>query len=285
MDSVLGQDYPGLEYVLVDGRSTDGSAELIEDRAGELAWWISEPDDGPWEAVNKGFSHTSGEVMGWLGSDDLLMPWSLSIVGEIFATFPQIDWLTTMFPTRCDELGRPVESDYLSAYSADAFFRGENLPFAGWQAAGFIQQEATYWRRSLWERVGGRLDESLKLAADFELWARFHRSGAKLYGVPIPLACFRVHGNQLSRNSRGYTEEAQLVLRRYGGKPETIPGVPFMRRALVRVLPRSFQRLAGKVAAGLLSSPTAMDCASYATAPSGASRVADRECRCAPATR
>jgi glycosyltransferase involved in cell wall biosynthesis len=256
MDSVLGQGYPRLEYVLVDGGSTDGSAELIEERAGELAWWVSEPDAGPWEAINKGFAHTSGEVMGWLGSDDLLLPWSLSVVGEVFATYPQIDWLTSMFPTRCDEAGRPVETDYLSAYSASAFFRGENLPFAGWRAAGFIQQEATFWRRSLWERVGGRLDESLKLAADFELWARFHRSGARLYGVPTPLASFRMHGNQLSRDSRGYTEEAKLVLRRYGGKPAIVSGVPLARRALVRILPRSFQRLAVTVVAGLVSGPT-----------------------------
>ena len=255
MDSVLGQGYPSLEYIVVDGKSTDGTAELVERRADDLAWWVSEPDDGAWAAINKGFAHATGDVMGWLGSDDLLMPWSLGIVGDVFATFPQIDWLTTMFPTRCDELGRPVESEYLGVYSADAFFRGENLPFAGWQAAGFIQQEATFWRRSLWERNGGRLDETLELAADFELWARFHRSGAKLYGVPIPLACFRVHGNQLSRDSRGYTEEAELVLRRYGGKPTTAPGVPFVRRALVRFLPRRVQRLAVRTVMGLLSSP------------------------------
>jgi hypothetical protein len=96
----------------------------------------------------------------------------------------------------------------------------------------------------------------MKLAADFELWARFHRSGARLYCVPVPLACFRIHGDQLSRDSRGYTEEAQVVLRRYGGKPATVSGVPFVRRALVRILPRSFQHLAVRVVAGLLSGPT-----------------------------
>ena len=80
--------------------------------------------------------------MGWLGSDDLLMPWSLSVIGEIFATFPRVEWLTTLFPTRCDEQGRAVESYYLEAYSADAFFRGENLPAAGWRAAGRARRPA-----------------------------------------------------------------------------------------------------------------------------------------------
>jgi glycosyltransferase involved in cell wall biosynthesis len=254
MDSVLGQGYPRLEYIVVDGGSTDGSVGLIEQRADDLAWWVSEPDDGAWEAINKGFAHATGEVMGWIGSDDLLMPWSLSIVGEIFATFPQIEWLTSQIPMMCDEDGRPVESYRLDAYSADEFFRGANLPFAGWKAAGFIQQEATYWRRSLWERVGARLDESLQLAADFDLWARFHRSDAKLFGVRVPLACFRLHADQLSQDSRGYTEEARRVLLSYGGDPETVPGVPLLRRALVRVVPRRFQRLGASALAGILGS-------------------------------
>jgi glycosyltransferase involved in cell wall biosynthesis len=254
MESVLGQGYPELEYIVVDGKSTDGSAELIEKRAADLAWWVSESDNGAWEAINKGFTHGSGEVMGWLGSDDLLMPWSLSIVGEIFATFPEIEWLTTQIPMMCDEDGRPVESFRLDAYSADEFFRGSNLPFAGWKAAGFIQQESTYWRRSLWERAGGRLDDSLKLAADFDLWARFHRAGAKLYGVRVPLACFRLHSNQLSQDAQGYTEEARRVLLGYGGNPETVPGVPALRRALVRFVPVRVQRAGAKTLAGILGS-------------------------------
>ena len=237
MQSVLGQDYPKLEYIVVDGGSTDGSAEVIIARGGELAWWVSEPDAGAWEAINKGFAHASGEVMGWLGSDDLLMPWSLSIIGEVFATFSQIEWLTTLFPTECDERGRPVQSYYLDAYSEEAFFRGDNLPFAGWPAAGFIEQEATFWRRSLWDRAGSRLDESLRLAADFELWARFHRAGAKLYAVAIPLAAFRRHGNQKSETEfAAYIDEAREVLLRYGGRPPSTvpPRVGRLRRFLPR---------------------------------------------------
>jgi hypothetical protein len=190
--------------------------------------------------------------MGWLGSDDLLLPWSLSVVGEVFATFPEVEWLTTLFPTRCDEQGRAVESYFLDTYSADAFFRGENLPSAGWRAAGFIQQEATFWRRSLWERAGGGLDASLPQAADFELWARFHRSGARLYGLGVPLACFRAHADQKSYDFEEYVALAHDVLLRYGGKPQTVPGVPRLRRVLMRVLPQYVQRTGANALAGLL---------------------------------
>jgi GT2 family glycosyltransferase len=253
MDSVLEQQYPKLEYVVVDGRSTDGSAELIERRGDKLAWWTSEPDGGAWEAINKGFARTSGDVMGWLGSDDLLMPWSLSVIGEVFATFPEIEWLTSMFPTAADVRGRPVNSYYLEALSREDFFAGATLPFAGWPAAGFVQQEATYWRRSLWERAGGQLKESLRLAADFELWARFHQSGATLYGVPVPLAAFRQHGNQKSGiDFQGYVAEARSILIQHGGQP---PTVPLPRRMLRRVLPRRVRERVGSALDGLLSVP------------------------------
>lgn len=238
MESVLGQGYPKLEYVVVDGGSKDGSAEIIGERASELAWSVSEPDGGAWEAINKGFAHTSGEVMGWLGSDDLLMPWALSVIGELFAMFPQIEWLTTTYPLVCDENGRAVACGYRGAYSREGFFRGDNLPEAGWPAADFVMQESTYWRRSLWERAGGRVDESLRLAVDFELWARFHRADATLYGVATPLAGFRMHGDQKSQTERAaYIEEARDVFFRYGGKPQR-PLVARIRLALAHAMPR-----------------------------------------------
>ena len=136
---------------------------------------------------------------------------------------------------------------YLDAYSEEGFFRGENLPFAGWPAAGFIEQEATYWRRSLWERSGGRLDETLKLAADFELWARFHQSGARLYSVPIPLAGFRNHGNQKSHveflptSKRHELSCVATVASRRAAK------VFLLRRVLLRVLPQRLLRKAAKL--------------------------------------
>src|SRR5215469_5586779 len=74
--SVLDQNYPNLEYVVVDGGSTDGSVDIIKKYAHRLAWWVSEPDDGQYAAINKGFKHSSGEIMAWINSDDKYLPWT-----------------------------------------------------------------------------------------------------------------------------------------------------------------------------------------------------------------
>jgi glycosyltransferase involved in cell wall biosynthesis len=234
LDSVLGQGYPGLEYVVADGGSTDGSVEVIAERADMLTAWMSEPDEGPWHAINKGFARTTGEVMGWLGSDDLLTPWALAVVGEIFGAFAEVEWLTTLYPIVWDDAGRAVRCFYQDAYSHEAFLRGENLPGAGWPATGWIQQESTFWRRTLWDRAGGRLDESLRLAADFDLWARFHETGAELVGVATPLGGFRMHGNQKSAGDLpGYIDEAKDIFRRVGGTPGSRLG-DLVRRTVPR---------------------------------------------------
>src|SRR4030095_2363143 len=156
------------------------------------------PDDGLFDGLNKGFQHTTGEVMGWLNSDDQLMPWSLSIVGELMATFSQIEWLTTLYQLVLDRHGRVVRCMERKGYSRAAFLLGENLQETGVRSPqGWIQQESTFWRRPLWLKAVGRLSSDYPLALDFELWARFFHH-AKLYGVVTPLGAFRQHGNQRS---------------------------------------------------------------------------------------
>ena len=105
--------------------------------------------------------------------------------------------------------------DFTGAFNARAFYRGSNLPIAGTHGRRWIQQESTFWRRSLWERAGGRLDVTFPHAADFELWARFFQH-AELYGVNALLGGFRAHGDQKSLRFREpYVEEAKTVLRAY----------------------------------------------------------------------
>jgi hypothetical protein len=223
MDSVLGQRYPNLEYVVVDGGSTDDSPAVIEARANELAWWVSEKDGGQYDAINKGFARTSGDVMAWLNSDDKYTPWALWTVGEVFRQLPEVQWVTTLLPLHWDEHGLPTKCKPVHGYTKEGFFRGQHLQRPGEWDKAFIQQESTFWRRSLWEKAGGRIDASLQLAGDFELWAKFYQH-ADLYGIPLPLGGFRMHGEQKTAlRMDAYFKEAEAVLSRHDGRVEPVP--------------------------------------------------------------
>ncbi len=216
--SVCSQAYPALQYVVMDGGSTDGSDAIINRHRGQLHHCEIGPDGGQYDAINKGFSKTDAEVMGWLNSDDMHMPWTLSVVGEIFAFFPEVRWLTTRFPIRWDAAGRAVNCTDVRGYSREGILCGETLPgsvgFTTWP----IQQESTFWRRNLWEEAGGALDVSLDAAADFDLWMRFAKV-AEPYAVSVPLGGFRRHGNQkTSKALEHYQLQAMSSFRRHGKK-------------------------------------------------------------------
>lgn len=214
LESVLGSRYPHVELVVVDGGSSDDSPNIVRRYAPRLAWWVSEKDAGQYDAINKGFAHTTGEVMAWLNADDKYMPWALEVVGEIFASHPQVEWLTTFCPMTFDQAGRATRC-VPRRFSREEFRRGGNLPGSGWLGAQFLQQESTFWRRSLWERAGGRVDASLRMAGDFDLWARFAQH-AELYGVETPLGGFRYHGEQkTSKAYDAYLEEARTAFVRH----------------------------------------------------------------------
>jgi len=190
LSSVLDQGYPNLEYIVVDGGSTDGSVELLRRYADRLSYWVSEPDRGHAHALNKGFSRSTGEVMGWINSDDLLLPGSLFLVGTLFAQFPEMEWLTS--PGTITEPGGRIVATF---------------PMTPWTRARFlatrdhwIQQESTFWRRSLWRLAGARLAEDL-LACDHELWARFFRH-AQLFQTPALIGAFRFRPEQRSARQR-----------------------------------------------------------------------------------
>lgn len=218
IESVLSQRDPNVEYIVVDGGSTDGSAEIIRRHEARLTHWVSEPDGGQYDAINKGFAKTTGEVMAWLNSDDKYTSKAFSIVREIFTRFPQVEWLTTLQSLTWNCQGQSTSTNFGGGFNRDSFFKGGNLPTKGSFGRRYIQQESTFWRRSLWERAGGRLDTSFRLAADFELWTRFFQH-AELYGVMTPLGGFRAHGNQKSvLQADEYLQEAEGVLRKYGGR-------------------------------------------------------------------
>lgn len=217
--SVLLQQGCDFEYIVIDGGSTDHTKDLLAQHEGALAYWVSESDEGQYHAVNKGFAESKGDIMAWIGSDDVYLPWTFNVVKEIFDSHPEVRWITTLYPLTMDVKGRVVACQSTRGYSERGFFRGENLPGAEWPAlGGWIQQESTFWRRSLWEEAGGYLDEKLNLAADFELWARFFRL-APLHGVATPLAAFRSHGDQRSSTDFGpYIGQAKAVLEAQAGQ-------------------------------------------------------------------
>jgi glycosyltransferase involved in cell wall biosynthesis len=216
MTSVLGQGCDRLEYVVCDGGSTDGSRTIIERYASRLHWWRSARDDGHYAAINEGFAHTTGEIMGWLNSDDRYIPGALRAVGEIFARFPTVEWITSSLPVSLNVRSAAVGSWPMGAFSKRSFLRGTNLPRQGCYATGFVQQESTFWRRGLWERTGG-LDTQLAHAADFDLWARFYEH-TDLVGVDALLGAFRTYPEQRSSVAHtAYLDEAEEALRRHGG--------------------------------------------------------------------
>jgi len=246
MQSVLEQNYPGLQYVVVDGGSNDHTRDVIHKHENRLHDWISEPDKGQYDAVNKGFARTDADVMAYLNGDDLYTPSCLSVVGEVFAQFPEVQWITTLYPIVWDRDGRAVRCSKHDGFSKQGFYHGENLPGCAWPAHGFIQQESTFWRRSLWEHVGGKIDASLQYAGDFDLWARFYKY-APLHGVEAPLGGFRVHGDQKTEVAMaGYLEEAKASLHKHGGKPWSTMQA-WWQRDMVRRLPGPMRRAAWKL--------------------------------------
>lgn len=181
MLSVLDQGYAGLEYVVIDGSSTDGSVGVIERHAHRLSHWVSEPDGGHAEAINKGFERTSGEIMAWINSSDVYLPWTLRTVAAVFEDVPEAQWVVGV--ASCWSNSRAVTN-------VRPVFRNRYDFLASHRCV--IPQESVFWRRSLWDACGSHLSTELELACDHELWMRFSEK-AQLFHVDSVLAGLRPH--------------------------------------------------------------------------------------------
>ena len=180
IQSVLNQDYANLEYIIVDGGSTDGSINIIRKYEDKLAAWINEPDQGQSETINKGFGLARGEILAWLNSDDLYYPWAVTEAVDMLLSAPPIGMVygdTDLI----DENGQIRGKFNAQQTSYQRLMRG----------GVFIPQPAAFWRAELWNQVGP-LDPSFYFAMDYDLWVRFSKV-AEIRYIPSLWASFRIH--------------------------------------------------------------------------------------------
>jgi glycosyltransferase involved in cell wall biosynthesis len=208
MDSVLGQrgvleGRVKLDYIVVDGASTDGTADLARSRGAEV---ICEPDRGLYDALAKGLGRVTGDVVAYLNAGDVYHPTAFDVVSEIFES-PEVQWLTgfrvgineqsQVTDVRCQ---RPFRSEFFE----NGAYSGDPLPT--------IHQESTFWRSSLHSVVDLKRLAEFRLAGDFYLWHCFSRI-AKPASVDAFLGAHRIHRGQLSEDKLSYLAEVRTICR------------------------------------------------------------------------
>jgi len=207
--SILNQNYPKLEYIVQDGGSTDNTLEVLETYQQQLTSFESEKDQGQAEAINKGFLRSSGEIMAWINSDDLLTPGTLHFVGSFFAQNPDVDVIyghRIVIDAADREIGRWVLPQHKRS---------------GIIWADYVPQETLFWRRSILDDTSP-LDESFSFALDWDFILRLDEQGARFKRLPYFLGCFRVHDHQktsLLIDQTGLNEMNALRRRTHGYEP------------------------------------------------------------------
>ena len=206
IQSVLGQDYPALEYLVLDGASTDGSQEIIDRYADKLAYYQTKPDKGQTDAINKGFAQATGEIFAWLNSDDIYLPGAVARAVSYLKDHPDVG-LVYGGADFIDEEGHIIGRFPARQTDYHRLRRGYV----------HIPQQAAFFRSSLWRRVGP-LDPTFFFAMDYDLWVRIARITPIVY-VPEVWACFRLHrdAKTIAADERCWPEMLRIHRRDGGG--------------------------------------------------------------------
>lgn len=209
MDSVLGQGYPELEYIVVDPGSTDGSRELIARRTGQLGAMVFEPDRGAADGLNKGFARATGDIFGFLNADDVLYPGSLERVARYFTEHPECDVVFGSGYT-IDAEGRHILHFRSSGFSVDRYLYG---------GAVWLQQ-ATFFRAETFRRSPG-FNEQNRTCWDGELFVGMVNAGARVGHMAADLGGFRIHDASISGSGRlqeQYLKDCARIFKQVRGR-------------------------------------------------------------------
>lgn len=227
--SVINQKYSNLEYIVIDGGSTDNSVEIIKKYEQHLANWVSEKDSGQSEAINKGFKRSTGDIVCWINSDDILMPDSLNKVAKYFSENRNVDFLN----------GYTLVIDENSNILYNYFILKQKNWYAK-KGIYYMSQPSMFWRKSVFDKIG-YLKEDFHAMMDKEFLIRILENNLKVGHMGKILAAFRVHGtSKTSVNgeiwSRDASELINLYGKEYGQKPEVFSKLIYGCEKLIKGL-------------------------------------------------
>ena len=205
--SVLSQEYPNVEYIVIDGGSTDGTRDIIRKYESRVSYWISERDRGQTHAINKGLEVATGEILAYLNSDDYYLPGALSHVAQYAREHPEVD----LIHGRCrkvDAAGRNIGSHFASI---SEYREIVDLWNVWWKQRQFVQPEV-FWTRRIANQIGP-FREELQFVMDYDYWARILRAGGQVGRIDAELSCFRFQPAQKSGRSAESSQELLQVVK------------------------------------------------------------------------